>query len=257
MRVLIVEDESGVARNLVDLIHELDSNVIVLAILQTVEETIAWINKNPKPDLGFFDIRLADRESFDIFDQVSIEFPIVFTTAYDEYALRAFKVNSIDYLLKPIDYSALEKALAKYHKLYGKKNPLNQQSLMEAISEIKKAKVKNCRRSFLIHHKDRLIPLGVEKIAYFYIESELVFCKTHEANRYVVDLALDKIENQIDPQEFFRVNRQFLISRQSVVSALQHFNRKLKLDLIPPPETDVIISKTKATAFKKWLESTE
>ena len=128
---------------------------------------------------------------------------------------------------------------------------------MEAISEIKRTEVKNYRRSFLIHHRDQLIPLGVEKIAYFYIEDELIFCKTHEPKRYVVDLALDKVENQTDPQEFFRVNRQFLISRQSVVSASQHFNRKLKLDLIPPPETDVIISKTKAIAFKKWLENAD
>ena len=254
MRVLILEDESGVAKNLVDLIHELDPSIEVLAILQSIEETLGWMSNNSKPDLGFFDIRLADGESFDIFDKTDVDFPVVFTTAYDEYALRAFKVNSIDYLLKPIDSSALEKAISKYHSLYSASEGVNHQALVEAIKEIKSASGENYRRSFLIHHRDRIIPLGIEKIAFFYLEDELVFCQTHDNNRYAIDQSLEKIVDQVSPDEFYRVNRQFVVSRQSVVSALQHFNRKLKPELKPKPVSDVLISKIKVSSFKNWLE---
>ncbi|MEA1878212.1 MAG: LytTR family DNA-binding domain-containing protein [Bacteroidota bacterium] len=255
MRVLIVEDESGVAKNLVDLIHELDPTIEVLAILQSIQETLEWMNNHAKPDLGFFDIRLADGDSFQIFDRTTVRFPVIFTTAYDEYALRAFKVNSIDYLLKPVDKESLESAIAKYRSFYQSQLAIDNDLVLKAIQDLKSGKSKKYKQNFLTHAKDRIIPIRIEEIAYFFVHNEMAFCYTHEKKRFIMDQSLDKIEDQVDPHSFFRANRQYIISRRSVVAAVQYFQRKLKLELNPKPEEDVLVSKTKASAFKRWLET--
>jgi len=254
MKVLITEDELGVAQNLVDLIEEIDSGIEILGILQSVKDTVSWIETNPAPDLAFLDIRLADGNSFEIFEKIEVQFPVVFTTAYDEYALQAFKVNSIDYLLKPIDKEALQGSLDKYESFYNKGHSIDNESLIRAILELRSIEQVKYKRNFLIYHRERILPLSVDEIAYFYLSNEMVRCCTHGRDKYYVDQSLDKIEGQIDPKDFFRANRQYIISRKSVISAGQYFQRKLKLDLKPPPEDEVVISKTRSSAFKKWLE---
>ena len=254
MKVLVLEDESGVAKNLCDILAEIDVEIEVLGVLETVREAIKWINNNPSPDLGFFDIRLADGNSFKVFENVNIHFPIIFTTAYDEYALKAFKVNSIDYLLKPINKGDLIAALDKYKSIYQRPDAFSNEHLLKIIQDLTINDRRKYKKSFLVYIKDKILPLPVEDIAYFHLKNELTYCITHTNKIYRIDYPLDKIVDQISPDDFFRVNRQFLVSRQSIKSAVQHFHRKLKLNLSPVCKEEIFISKIKTKAFKEWLE---
>ena len=254
MKVLILEDEPGAAQNLLDLIHEVDESIEVLAILESVKEAVAWIGKQNAPDLGFFDIRLADGLSFEVFEKASVDFPVIFTTAYDEYALQAFKVNSIDYLLKPVDKEALANALDKYRAIYQREDLFDPESVRKSIRDVYLHEEQRYKKSFLVYVKDQIIPVSVDQIAYFFLENEVVYCRTYDNRKFILDQALDKIGSQLNPNDFYRSNRQTIVSRQSIQSVVQHFNRKLKLRLTPEPEQEVFISKTKATAFKVWLE---
>jgi DNA-binding LytR/AlgR family response regulator len=254
MKVLILEDEPGAAQNLLDLIHEVDEYIEVMAILESVKETLTWLGEYPAPDLGFFDIRLADGLSFEVFEKASVDFPVIFTTAYDEYALQAFKVNSIDYLLKPVDKDVLRTALDKYRSIYQREDSFDFESVRKSIRDVRLHEDKRYKKSFLVYVKDQIIPVSVDQIAYFFLENELVYCRTHDNRKFILDQALDKIGSQLNPNDFYRSNRQYLVSRQAIQSVVQHFNRKLKLRLTPEPEQEVFISKTKATAFKGWLE---
>ena len=254
MKVLILEDEPGAAQNLLDLIHEVDGSLEVLAILESVKEAVDWLGKQNAPELGFFDIRLADGLSFEVFEKASIEFPVIFTTAYDEYALKAFKVNSIDYLLKPVDKEALAKALNKYKSIYLREDPYDAESVRNTIHDVRLHEGKRYKKSFLVYVKDKIIPVAVDQIAYFFLDNDLVYCRTSDNRKFILDQALDKIGSQLNPDDFYRANRQYIVSRQAIQSAAQHFNRKLKLQLKPQPEKEVFISKTKAPAFKEWLE---
>lgn len=254
MKVLIVEDEQGVAQNLCDILLEIEPNTEIVAIIESVEDAIHWINTHPTPDLGFFDIRIADGESFDIFERSKVEFPIIFTTAYDEYALKAFKVNSVDYLLKPINKNALAGSLEKYKHIYSNPPSLAQADLLQVIRELRMAQPKKFRKNFLVYIKDKILPISTDRIAYFFLEKELIFCITHQNEKYLIDQALDKIETQLNPEHFFRANRQYIVSRLAIKAAAQHFHRKLKLELLPATKETVLISKMKVGAFKKWLE---
>ena len=254
MKVVIIEDESGVAKNLCDLLMEIEEDIEILATLESVRDTVYWLENNPSPDLGFFDIRLADGDSFEIFEKTTVDFPVVFTTAYDEYALRAFKVNSIDYLLKPIDKVELTASVNKFRDIYGQNGPLYKEMLRNALKELKIRGTKNYKRNFLVYIKDQILPVPVEAIAYFLLENSIVYCITLQNERYIIDQSLDSLITQLNPEQFFRANRQYIVSRRSLISANQYFNRKLKLSLSPSPPGDVIISKPKSSEFKKWLE---
>lgn len=253
MRVLIIEDEYGVAQNLCDILREIEPDIEILAIIESVKEAINWIKQNPKPDIGFFDIRLADGDSFKIFEQIKIDFPIIFTTAYDEYALKAFKVNSIDYLLKPIDKVSLDVALNKYKSIYKNNGSTDNENLIKLIEELRLNEPKKFKKNLLVYIRDQILPIAVEDIAYFYLENEQVYCITHKKEKYIIDQSLDKINGQLNPEDFFRVNRQYIISRKAIKTAVIHFQRKLKLNLLPSPNEEVIIGKTKTTAFKNWF----
>jgi two-component system LytT family response regulator len=252
MKVLIVEDEFSVAENLIDILKELDEDIEVVSVAESVSECVNFLQENTPPDLGFFDIRLADGLSFEIFDQVKVNFPVIFTTAYDEYSLKAFKVNSIDYLLKPINKDELAQALEKYTTLYPKDQTSNA-GILKLLSEFKSKSSQTFRNRILVHSGNKLIPLEVSEISYFYLKNELVYCITHKNKKHTIDIPLNKLAEQLDPKEFFRVNRQFLVSKKSVQSAEKYFNRKLKLNLDPPAEEDIIISKNNITEFKNWL----
>ena len=254
MKVLIVEDESGVAQNLKDILFELEPDIEILDILESVEEVVAWVGKNNETDLGFFDIRLADGTSFEIFEKINIDFPVIFTTAYDEFALKAFKVNSVDYLLKPLDKKAIRFAIDKYKSLYKNSWKYDSEYLLKVIEGLKVEREKKYKKSFLVHFRDQIKPVSSNDIAYFYLENEMISCVTFNKNLFHMDQSLDSIMQQLNPNDFFRANRRFIVARRSIKSAIIYSYRKLKLELLPKNKLDVLISKSKTSNFKKWLE---
>ncbi|MBW1298981.1 LytR/AlgR family response regulator transcription factor [Aquimarina litoralis] len=257
MNVVIIEDETSVAQNLSDLLFEINPEIKVLVVLETVQSSIRWFQKNNAPDIAFFDIKIADGSSFEILEKTKLNFPIIFTTAFDEYALKAFKYNSIDYLLKPIKKSDLEKAISKYQNLYtGDRIILdNNSKLIKTIREIKRSNTTNIyKSSFLVSYRNQLIPLDVHHIAYFYLENQLVYCRTIENKKYKISLTLEKLENQLNPRLFFRANRQCIVAKKAVRHANVVDKRKLKVVVVPEHFSEIIISKLKVTLFKKWIK---
>ena len=258
MNIIIIEDENSVAQNLCDLLFEVNPEFTVIAVLETVKDSIRWFQENNSPDIAFFDIKIADGSSFEILEKTTLNFPIIFTTAFDEYALKAFKYNSIDYLLKPIKKSDLEKAILKYQNLYTHDKIIreNNSKLIEAINEIKKStKVNIYKSSFLVNYRNQLIPLSVSDIAYFHLENQLVYCKTIKNKTYKISMTLERLENQLNPHLFFRANRQCIVSKQAVKFAGTTTNRKLKLNLIPEHSSEILVSKLKVSLFKKWIRN--
>ena len=250
MKALIIEDEVLAAQSLQKLIMEVSPDTEVIATLQSIEESVAWFDENPMPDLIFMDIHLADGSSFAIFEQVQITCPIIFTTAYDEYALKAFEVSSIDYLLKPINRNDLIRALNKYNNLVGEKT-FNTQALNELVQKIGTSKkYKSC---FLVPERDKLIPLPTANIAYIYIEDKLVKAIALDEHTYYMSQTLDEIMNQLSPDEFFRANRQFIVSRKAIKDLTIWFGNKLSLNLLVKVPEEIIISKAKVSEFKNWF----
>jgi len=249
MNAIIIEDEIIAAESLKTLLDEVDSEIKILAVLQSIEESVEWIQTNPSPDIVFMDIHLADGSAFMIFDNVDIRCPIVFTTAYDEYALKAFEVNSIDYLLKPINKPNLEKAIDKYKNFKGESK--NNDLIVQLIENIRHKN--KTYKNFLIPEKDKLIPLSVDDIYYIYIDTKIVKAITSENKTCYMDKTLDEIMENLDTHEFFRANRQYIISRNAVKDMSIWFGSKLSVNLkIPIPEK-IIISKARVRDFKNWL----
>lgn len=254
MQVLIIEDEKRAAQRLVNLIAETDNTIKILNILQSVEESVNWFSENKQPDLIFLDIHLSDGLSFNIFNKVNISSPIIFTTAYDEYSLKAFELNSIDYLLKPIDKVKLERSLEKWKNFSRLSEDQNQE--LKILLETIKSKNKIYKTRFLISKSDSFIIVNTNEIAYFYSEEKLTFLKTHTNVRHVLDESLDTISESLDPSKFFRINRQIIISINAIKSIHNYFNYKLKLDITPPAESiNSVISRLKVSEFKEWLRN--
>lgn len=250
MKVLIIEDEAPAARRLTALIKEMRPQAEILGQIDSVETAIEWCNNNPLPDLAFMDIQLADGLSFDIFEAVPVKCPVIFTTAYDEYAIKAFKVNSIDYLLKPIDKEELAKALDKYDELTQQPNasPINISELVKSFGAEK------FKSRFLVKQGQRLIPVGTDEIAYFFAEDKVVFMVTHANSKYVVDYTIEQLEGQLNPEKFFRANRKIITSLPAVKDIHISFNGKLKIYLKPDFGTEeVFVSRERAPDFKTWL----
>jgi two-component system, LytTR family, response regulator LytT len=253
MNVLIVEDEVLAANHLLKLLEEQDHSVKICGIIDSVEATIRWLNANPLPDLIFLDIQLADGMSFSIFDRIKIEVPVIFTTAYDAYAIKAFDLNSIDYLLKPVDEERLSASLAKFKKIkqyYGKENdPDHIEDILKKLS----LQTPVFKTRFLVNKGESLIPVSVEEIAFFYAEEKGVFLVTSENKQYLINYNLEILERTLNPVEFFRVNRQFIVSAHSIKKVHNYFNYKLKLDIIPVTDKEIVVSKAKTTEFKNWM----
>ncbi|RDB05509.1 LytR/AlgR family response regulator transcription factor [Runella aurantiaca] len=257
MKVVIIEDEALAARQLKAMVQECDENIEVITMLDSVESSIQWLRDNERPDLLLMDIELCDGQSFEIFSQVEVKSPVIFTTAYNEYAIQAFKVNSIDYLLKPIDEDALKRSLYKFQelkKLYGT-TAENHLDVNELVHLIKQTKVSpsDYRERFLLKQGSRLVPVSVDDIAYFYSQERLSFVKTWDERSYVVDYTLDELECILNPKQFFRANRQIILCPKSVDKIHLHFNSRLKLDLRPCTEEEVFISRDKAGEFRNWM----
>lgn len=250
MKALIIEDEVLAAQSLQKLITEVAPDTEVITTLQSIEESVAWFDENPMPDLVFMDIHLADGSSFAIFEQVQITCPIIFTTAYDEYALKAFEVSSIDYLLKPINRNDLTRAMNKFNAFVGEKSNNNEaiDALLRQIGM--KKSYKSC---FLVPERDKLIPLATANIAYFYIDTKTVKAITLDEHTYYMSQTLDDIMLQLNPDDFFRANRQFIVSRKAVKDLTIWFGNKLSLNLTVKIPEQIIISKAKVSEFKNWF----
>jgi two-component system LytT family response regulator len=253
MNILILEDEYAARKNLVAILKEISPENNIMAALESVGEAKKWIASNPQPHLGFFDIQLSDDNVFKLFSKVNISFPIVFTTAYDQYALRAFSVNSIDYLLKPVSTKSVKKALMKYEEMLNLGHDIRNDRILNMLSELKHTQKKEYRKTFLVQFKDKLIPVNVEEIMYFYIENGIVYAMNEDRKNYIINQNLDDIKDQLDPDQFYRANRQYIVSRHSVKEISPYFNERLSLKLQPAMKEAVIVSKAKVSEFKSWL----
>ena len=250
MKALIIEDEVLAAQSLQKLVTEVAAETEIIGVLQSIEESVAWFNENPMPDLIFMDIHLADGSAFAIFEKTTITCPIIFTTAYDEYALKAFEVSSIDYLLKPINRIDLTRAMNKYKSLVTDKS-FDNQSLAQLVQKIGTSKkYKSC---FLVPERDKLIPLATANIAYIYIDTKTVKAITLDGHTYFMSQTLDDIMTQLNPDDFFRANRQFIVSRKAIKDLTIWFGNKLSLNLLVKIPEDIIISKAKVAEFKTWF----
>jgi len=254
MKVIIVEDELPNYRLLKGMVEKLRPDWEIVEWFESVKSTVAWLEKNAAPDLIFMDIQLTDGISFSIFDQVKVESMVIFTTAYDEYALRAFQVNSIDYLLKPIKKEKLTTAIMKFENVFhhpAAKNEkqVNYQELLETITKGEK----KYRTRFLISGATSYFKLDVKDIAWFSTENRVTTAFAFEGKSHIVDLTIEKLEEQIDPQQFFRTNRSTMVHVNAIRKFENHFGGKLILRLIPPFEEPITISRLKATEFKEWV----
>ena len=253
MKALIIEDEIMAAKTLQKLLGEVSPETEVVAVLESIEDSVAWIEENPMPDLMFMDIHLADGSSFTIFDRVDITCPVIFTTAYDEYALKAFEVNSIDYLLKPISKESLERAMRKYRMLDQGRQEGGRDNIEALLYQL--TQKSNYRRCFLLPERDKLVPLPTANIAYAYIEAKTVKLVSVDHKEYYLTQTLDDLMAQLDPKEFFRANRQFVISRSAVKDVSVWFGNKLAINLVMETPEKIIVSKARVAEFKHWFSN--
>lgn len=249
MKIVIIEDEPLVARDLQNILKRVEPNALIEAILTSVDSSGKYFASHTQPDLILSDIQLSDGISFDIFEKLHLTCPIIFTTAYDDYAIRAFKLNSIDYLLKPIDGNELSAAIAKYKSLTSE-NILAEQ-LKSMISNWQQVPHKKYKERFLSLHRNTLVPVAQNEIAFFQ-KDELIYVHTLTNERYISEhQTMDEIEGLLNPEFFFRVNRQFIIHIQSV-GRIKTTHKGLTVQLKPPFNTEIDISREKAVAFKSW-----
>lgn len=253
MRILIIEDEAPAFRRLQKILEEIDATIEIVEVIDSVEESVKWIKNHNEPDLILMDIQLSDGVSFEIFDQIKINRPVIFTTAFDEYMLKAFKVNSIDYLLKPIKKEDLELSLNKYKNLqeaFGSGH--NSIDLNSLIGQIKMDE-RRFKSRFLIKQGEKLLSIETTDIAYFQTKNGVVYLCTTENKKYLMDYNLDEVMNQLDPEKFYRANRQYIISFQAINATHKFHKGKLLIELMHKTDESITISAEKATAFKAWL----
>lgn len=254
MKTIIIEDEQLAARRLETMVKSIDPTIEIVAMLESVEESVAWLTSNPHPDLIFLDIHLEDGLSFSIFDQVKVNSPIIFTTAFDEYAIKAFKLKSIDYLLKPIIHEELAAALRKYEQFSGlHKNQVDLQSLFNLLTNSEK----KYRERFSISIGSKIKMIEVSEIAYFFVLDKGVYLRTFKGNTFNVDFTLEKLEEMLNPDSFFRINRKYLVNISSIANMVAYSRSRVKLELEPraDDEYETIVSIDRSAAFKKWLNN--
>jgi len=247
MNVLIVEDETAAYENLVEILHEIDQAIQIVGNTESVSQTLQWLKSNPAPELIFMDIHLSDGSAFAIFDRIELETPIIFTTAYDKYAIDAFKVNSIDYLLKPVKVEDLKRALNKLEKLA-------HQDIVDYLSKLSVlAPKQKFKDKMLVPYKDRLLPVNMRDVACFYTTEKSTYIYLKDGSQYPYSKTLEQIISTLDPNEFVRANKQYIIARDSVRNLTIWFDSRLLVTLdINVPER-IYISKNKASEFKDWM----
>jgi two-component system, LytTR family, response regulator LytT len=257
MKVLIIEDEELAVKKLRKTLESVDSSAQVVGVADSIRSSVSWLQQNPAPDLILMDIELADGQSFEIFDKVEVKSTVIFTTSYDEYALKAFKVNSVDYLLKPVQKEDLQAALNKLKNMQtmygsnGPSDPLNVDNLVKELQQ--KLQPKEFRKRFLVKHAQKLVSVDVEEIAYFYSDGRLNFFKTLDNKKFVVDYTMDELEDMLDPNKYFRISRSFYVSIASIDQIHDYFGNRLLLHLKPVVDKESIVSREKVADFKKWM----
>jgi two-component system, LytTR family, response regulator LytT len=258
MTVLIIEDEIPAARRLGRLILEIEPSITIVATLPSVEDVIDFLMKREHIDLIFSDIQLSDGLSFDIFRQIAPPCPIIFTTAFDEYALQAFKTHAVDYLLKPIDAKDLEKAIQKFKTHFIPQAPPQylEPNLSKMLQDLAQntTTTKTYRKRFLVTKGEEYISINTDDIAYFYSENRVTRIVRNDGKWFPIDPTLDDLEVELNPKQFFRLNRQFIAQTSSIQKVSKYFNGKLKIDLLPKPSDEVTVSRDKAETFKNWLD---
>lgn len=248
MNIIIIEDEKPNADRLQRLLTSIVPNLKILCVLESIAESVSWFEQNTSPDLVMMDVRLGDGLSFEIFSSVTIKCPIIFTTAYDEYAVRAFKFNSVDYLLKPVEEEELEQAIKKVQSMpnYNLQSKLD--SLLNFVS------TKEYRTRFLLPYRDGFKTLQVSEVEYFYSELKITRAKLYNGTEELIPQTMEELEQQLDPKLFFRANRQFIIHIDAVEHVFNYFNSKLKVVLKKSNTVEIVISREKASLLKAWLD---
>jgi len=252
--ILIIEDEIKTALALKKSIEKCFEEAVVLEILQSIKSAVRWLKESEAPDLIFSDIQLADGLSFDIFKQVNIKSPIIFCTAYDEYAIEAFKTSSIDYLLKPIDEAKLKLSIAKYHhmkSLFGNNTTAVESQMEKLLFQLNL----DYKKSILVHFQNKTVVLKVDNIQYIHHDLGLVYLITFDKKKYFMNQTLDEFETILNPNDFFRVNRQFIINRNAIAGVENYLSRRLVVLLNTPIIDTIIVSKTKAPVLLKWINN--
>lgn len=256
MKILIIEDEELAIEKLSNTLRAVEKNAEVVGVTTSIQTSVNWLRQHPAPDVILMDIELSDGQSFEIFNQVEVKCPVIFTTSYDEYAIKAFKVNSIDYLLKPVETEDLSAALEKYYWLEA--NPINKTASVNINNLVKELRnqlrTPGYRNRFLVRQGQQLKSIEVNDIAYFFAEGRLCYFLTWDKHKYVLDYTLEELEEIVDPTEYFRVSRGYLVHIKSIQQIHNYFNGKLKLHLKPASEKDdVIVSRERASEFKVWM----
>jgi two-component system, LytTR family, response regulator LytT len=252
MKVIIVEDEKLAAEKLEQLLLEYNPDIQVLARFESVSETVAWLETHSSPDLLFLDIHLADGSGFQLFEFFAVNFPVVFTTAYDQYAINAFEVSGVGYLLKPVTLKNLSKCL---HNLEGMKlifSQTGEENLKKIVQQIRGEK--QFKNRFLVKSGEKIVAVHRTEIAYFLAESKFTFLVTHQNQRFLIEYPLDELEDLLDPDEFFRINRKFLCSREAITEIYAYFKGRSKLILSPAQQEKIVVSSEKNAVFRAWME---
>ena len=249
MTLLIIEDEKPAANRLIRMLQEYFPGAMLIGELDTVSRAVRWLSDNPSPDLIFCDIQLADGISFEIFEKIKVTAPIIFTTAFDQYAIRAFQVNAIDYLLKPIDPEDLRRAVEKF-----KAQKLSPNLDIELIKNLLHSKEKSFKSRFLVKFGEKIQSVPVEDVAFFFSEERVTFLQTYSGKKYVLDSILEQVESQVDPEMFFRLNRKYLSHINAIEEVLSYSNSRLKIKLSHCTDSDILVSREKVSELKSWMD---
>ena len=256
MKILIIEDEDLAIEKITNTLRAVENQAEVVGVTTSIHSSVEWLKNNPSPDVILMDIELSDGQSFEIFNHVKVESPVIFTTSYDEYAIKAFKVNSVDYLLKPVEEEDLKAALDKFRRM--EESYLQKSSNVNINNLVKELRLQlqtpAHRNRFLVKHGQQLLSIEVKDIAYFFAEGRLCYFVTWDKRKYVVDYIMEELEQMVDPSQYFRVNRAYLVHIKSIQQIHNYFNGKLKLNLKPAAEkNDVVVSRERAGEFKEWM----
>ncbi len=254
MNILIIEDEEPAVQRLKKILLEIEPESKILDVLVSVRSAIEWFKTHAAPDIILLDINLADGSSFEIFSVINVESPIIFITAFDEFAIQAFKLNSVEYLLKPVKKEELVAAINKYKKLHSSNSSMPDLKML--IDTIQK-KQEPFKKRFLIRYGEHIKAIDTEQVAYFYTEEKINFLKTKDDHTYPVEYNLDKLETMLDPDRFFRINRQFIISIDSIVEMFSFSKSRVKVNLKPAIKMDTVVSTERSPHFKEWLSGKE
>ena len=249
MNILLIEDEEPAAKRLQKMILEIEPEAKISDNIVSIVSGIKWLKENETPDLIISDIQLADGLSFEIFKAADVHCPVIFTTAYDQYAIEAFRVNSIDYLLKPVKKEELAIAISKYKKLQQAAPTLNIEQLLKSIQP----QTQDYKKRFVVRYGEHIKTIGIEDVAYFYTEDKINFLTTKENRRFTIDFNLDALESMLDPAAFFRINRQYIICIHSIAEMFAYSKSRVLIKLNPPAKHETVVSTERSADFKLWL----